>query len=194
MIDIIKTHEDVWGDDPRGLLADYKYQPELTKKLDEIDGANLDELTLMEMVLWKVNRYPQIAPSLMIELKGVVGLEPKEHRKAAAVLSALLNCHGIRLPMASTLLRFLNPQVFQIIDNRVFRVIFPHRCSYPDKPTSKAKLKTYVSESISIYFEYLDELHKHASENLPFYQADRILYVLDRKLNNKIRKQKGTAD
>jgi len=37
-----------------------------------------------------------------------------------------------------------------------------------------------------MYFDYLDELRKVASEKLPFELADRILYQLDIELGNKI--------
>jgi hypothetical protein len=38
-------------------LRQYKYQPELTKKLDDLEGVNLTPELLNEIVLWKVNRY-----------------------------------------------------------------------------------------------------------------------------------------
>jgi hypothetical protein len=38
-------------------LSQYKYQPKLTKKLDDLAGVNLTPELLNEIVLWKVNRY-----------------------------------------------------------------------------------------------------------------------------------------
>ncbi len=85
--------------------------------------------------------------------------------------------------MASTILRFINPKVFQIIDDRVFRVL-DLKGSIPNKP-QKINDK-YLEKCCNIYFGYLDELHKICNDNLPFELSDRILYLLDIKLGNKI--------
>ena len=111
-------------------------------------------------------------------------LGANEHRKASEVLRALLSSPGIALPMASTILRFLNPKTFQIIDDRVYRIINPGKAKYPAKPIKINE--RYLKTSESIYFDYLDELQKHSSEKLPFASADRILYQLDIILGNKI--------
>lgn len=46
-------------------LADqqYKFQKELTSKLD-LHTGDFTEMTLLEIVLWKTNRYPEISNSL----------------------------------------------------------------------------------------------------------------------------------
>ncbi|NMY91842.1 hypothetical protein SAMN05216279_115100 [Pseudomonas oryzihabitans] len=186
MEDFIKRHEDAWGDNPLGLLEDYEYQPELTKKLDELDSTQLNEQTLLEIVLWKLNRYPQLDTSLLEELKAVGRLKAKQHRDAKDLLGRLLLSAGVRLPMASTILRFVNPDVFQIIDERAFRMLRPGCENYPDKPVVKKRLTAYVEMSSAIYFDYLDAIHEVASDRLPFRQADRILYQLDIKRGNKI--------
>ncbi|MCB1676005.1 MAG: hypothetical protein KDI01_06925 [Halioglobus sp.] len=88
--------------------------------------------------------------------------------------------------MASTILRFLNPRVFQIIDDRAYRVLLPGREKYPTKP---ARITDgYVKKSVAIYFDYLNELWGIASDKLPFENADRILYQLDITLGNNIGK------
>lgn len=134
MEDIIKRHEDAWGDNPRDLLKESKYQLELTKKLDGLDLTQLNEQMLLEIVLWKLNRYPQLDSSLLDELKALGPLKAKHYKEAKNVLGKLLLSPGVRLPMASTILRFVNPDVFQIIDDRAFRMLSPGRKNYPDKP------------------------------------------------------------
>lgn len=42
---------------------------------------------------------------------------------AEEILRKLLMTPGIRLPMASTILRFKNPNVYQIIDQRAYRFL-----------------------------------------------------------------------
>ena len=182
--EIVKKYEDAWGDDPSSLLADYVYQPELTQKLDALSPNELNVEVFYEIVLWKLNRFPQINDDLLKDLRGVSAIEPKEHRKVKPTLRKMLQCHGIALPMASTILRFLKPTTFQIIDDRVYRIVHPGKAKYPAKP---ARLnEQYLANSETIYFEYLDELHNLACHKLPFSSADRIFYALDIKLGNKI--------
>lgn len=186
MSDIIEKHKEVWGDDPRTLLNEYNYHPSLTKKLDDLNVESFNKEILYEIVLWKLSRFPYIEPTLMEDLKSVAKLKPKEHKGAKEALEKLLRSSGVALPMASTILRFLNPKVFQIIDDRAYRVLLPGEAKYPSKP---AKITDrYIKTSINIYFNYLDELHKVTSESekLPFEQADRILYQLDIRLGNSI--------
>ncbi len=184
MSSIISKYEHIWHDDPRSLLKKYTYQPELTKRLDALNPRDLSTEVLYEIVLWKLNRFPQIDQKLIDNLKTMETLGANEHRKASEVLRALLSSPGIALPMASTILRFLNPKTFQIIDDRVYRIINPGKAKYPAKPIKINE--RYLKTSESIYFDYLDELQKHSSEKLPFASADRILYQLDIILGNKI--------
>jgi hypothetical protein len=184
MTTLISKYEAIWGDDPRTLLAGYDYQRNLTVKLDALKPQDLDVKTVYEIVLWKLNRFPTIEADLLDELKTVAVLKPREHRKATAVLHKMLRCSGIALPMASTIFRFIRPSVFQIIDDRVYRIVHPGKAKYPAKPVNVNE--RYLATSSKIYFEYLDELHKLSSEKLPFQTTDRILYELDIKLGNKI--------
>jgi hypothetical protein len=187
MNDFINKYREFWGDDPRNLLEKYDYHPDLTKKLDLLDPKEFGKELLYEIVLWKLSRFPYVDAELVQELKGIANLEPKEHQKAKEILGKLLRSPGVALPMASTILRFLNPRVFQIIDDRAYRVLLPSKAKYPSKP---AKITDgYVNTSIEIYFDYLDEIHRVTSEKLPFQSADRILYQLDIAMGNTIGKK-----
>lgn len=184
MTDLISEYKKVWGDNLKQLLEEYDYQKKLTEKLDTLGPKNLDIKTFYEIVLWKLNRFPSIEDNLLEELKTVKEIKPNEHRKAKDVLYKMLRSPGIALPMASTILRFLNPSAFQIIDDRVYRVVHPGKAKYPAKPQKLNE--RYLKTSSKIYFDYLDALHKLSSPKLPFDKADRILYQLDIKLGNKI--------
>lgn len=184
MSPIVKKFSHIWGTEPSKLLSEYTYQPELTARLDRLQPEDLTTEVFYEIVLWKLSRFPQLSTDLLTEIKEVAKLEPKEHRKATKQLRALLRTPGVALPMASTVLRFLNPNVFQIIDDRVYRIIHPGKAKYPIKPLKLNE--KYLTTSESIYFAYLDALHEQACEQLPFKDADRILYQLDIKLGNKI--------
>jgi hypothetical protein len=184
MSSLVDQYASVWGTNPREILREYAYQPELTAKLDALNASNLNEERFYEIVLWKLNRFPRLASGLLGELRTISTLKQGEHRCADSQLKALLQCPGIALPMASTVLRFVAPEVFQIIDDRVYRIVFPGRAKYPSKPLKSSA--AYLQASSTIYFDYLDELHRQACEVLPFRDADRILYQLDIKLGNEI--------
>jgi thermostable 8-oxoguanine DNA glycosylase len=183
MNDFTKKYSKIWKDDPKKLLKSYDYQLELTKQLDNLSIDKFDRKIFYEIILWKLNRYPQIDNTLIEKLKPLSSLKPKEHYKSKQLLKELLSCRGIRLPMASTILRFINPNVFQIIDDRVFRVL-ELEGKIPTKP--KNINNNYLEKSCEIYFHYLDRLRDICNEKLPFEDSDRILYLLDIKLENKI--------
>ena len=80
--------------------------------------------------------------------------------------------------MASTILRFKNPSIYQIIDQRVYRVIYG-----VDMPSVTKK-----EEAIEFYHKYLTKL-KAVCKNykIDFYESDRILYALDKKINSDVK-------
>lgn len=154
------------------------YQPELTKKLDALSG-NFDQDIINEIVLWKVNRYVGLSESA-IELLNKIDIQSREIDEVftRSILNALLNSKGIRLPMASTILRFKNPDVYQIIDQRVYRFLYGHTVKYPRKQ----------NEISTLYIDYLRDLKLKCEEHsIPFRYADRILYLADKRLNKDTR-------
>lgn len=183
MNDFIKRYTHIWGDNPQNLISEYNYQFDLTSKFDNLNTELFDREILYEMILWKLNRFPHIDDNLLAELKSLATLQPRCHRESSPLLKQLLSCHGIRIAMASTIFRFLNPNVFQIIDDRALRVVCPNK-KIPTKPLPITE--KYLDKSCEIYFNYLDQLHNLCNDKLPFNEADRILYLLDIKLGNKI--------
>jgi len=182
--DFIEEYNEIWGDNPADLLDDYDYHLELTKELDDLDPEEFNHETFYKIVLWKLSRFPYISEELISRLKDISSIEPKKHEESRDIIKDLLRTSGIALPMASTILRFLNPKAFQIIDDRAYRVLLPDEPKYPTKPQKITE--GYLNKSIDIYFNYLDRIHEISSEKLPFESADRILYLLDIKLGNKI--------
>ena len=162
----------------------FNYQNNLTNKLDNVDH-DFDIKTLYEIVLWKVNRYVEFDEEI---LNLVNSLDPKkeiiDNSTTKLILKTLISKKGIQLPMASTILRFRNPNAYQIIDQRVFRII------YPDK---KLKISTYFSDvniekQIELYLTYLKDLRIVCDKlNIPFEKSDRILYMADKRINKNIK-------
>lgn len=131
-------------------LEGYKYQPDLTGRLDKLEDTEFTQNLINEIVLWKVNRYVSLTPELLQDIGQLRRLKPNEHRKGESVLMALLECRGVDLAMASTILRFRNPAVFQIVDRHAFRAIYGSE--YP------LSMKCAPDRKVSLYFDYVDAL------------------------------------
>jgi thermostable 8-oxoguanine DNA glycosylase len=156
----------------------YKFQPKLTKELDNLKG-DFTEITLLEIVLWKTNRYPTITQDILADINELRKSYSEE--KAKELLRKLLQkeIKGFDLPMASTVLRFACPNELQIIDQRVYRFITPGKDSL--------KIPHNIEEKIDLYFKYIEQLHTICDGyKLEFKKIDRILYQLDKTENKNI--------
>lgn len=155
---------------------EYSYQEELTKELDKIDG-DFNQAIINEIVLWKVNRYVKLDDNTLASLNKIPNKGRVNEELTKEVLKLLLNTKGIRLAMASTILRFKNPSFFQIIDQRVYRFI----------KGEVFKESTNVEKQIECYLEYLDDLKKVCQQKgIDFSKSDRILYEIDKQFNKNI--------
>jgi thermostable 8-oxoguanine DNA glycosylase len=151
----------------------YKFQSVLTDKLDAMSGE-FNEMTLLEIVLWKTNRYPEYTSALIDDINSLRNQFSVD--KAKNLLKDLLSLRGFDLPMASTVLRFACPDHFQIIDQRVYRFINEEADVFK-KPYNNDK-------KVEMYFEYLDKLRIVCDTyDIPFSKSDRILYQLDKDFN-----------
>ncbi len=178
----MKNHKTIFDSEFQLSENDYKfnYQKNLTKKLDNQTGE-FDQNIINEIVLWKVNRYAEID---LETLKLINNIDPLSNlldkEETTEILRGLLDKtnKGIQLPIASTILKFKNRHVYQIIDQRVYRVLYKNET---------LKLPVSIDAQIELYLKYLEDLHT-ASERLqiPFEEADRILYEADKRINKKI--------
>lgn len=156
----------------------YKFQLELTSKLDIVDTDFTQEI-INEIVLWKVNRYSKLEDDTLDLLNKIEKSDKNiDIDLTKSLLKKLLNTKGIKLAMASTILRFKNPNIYQIIDQRVFRFIYPEK--------NLTKISNNQDDQIEIYLEYLKDLRNICNtKNIKFELADRILYALDKEVNKK---------
>lgn len=155
---------------------EFNYQDKLTSKLDKTD-KDFDQEIINEIVLWKVNRYAELAPSLVDKINRIKRTDKEINEQLAReILLELLKTKGIKLPMASTILRFRNPKLFQIIDQRVYRIIYNEKLKLP--------YNRQLEEQIDLYFKYLKDLRGIANKlKVSFELSDRILFMADRRLN-----------
>jgi thermostable 8-oxoguanine DNA glycosylase len=171
-IETIQNHISI---DIEMFLKTYNYQSELTANLDDFQGL-FDQAKINEVVLWKVNRYAKFSETTLQKLNNLP-VDKIDRELTDELLRLLLNTKGVKLAMASTILRFKNPNLFQILDQRVYRIIYGEQ--FPKT--------TKINEIIRHYFSYLEELRKVCKEKkIPFELSDRILYELDKKINKGI--------
>lgn len=162
---------------------DYNYQPLLTSKLDEANTKTFTQELINEIVLWKVNRYAHIsAETFELLNSNILQKDHLDSEFTRRVLKSLLQTPGVRLPMASTILRFRNPNVYQIIDQRAYRILYGMELKQTDPRNDKV-----IEQQIVLYLNYLEKLRITSQEhNWPFTEMDRILYMLDLKYNKNI--------
>ena len=178
-------HKTIYDKDFELLEKDYilNYQHDLTQKLDA-DKSDFNQNRLNEIVLWKVNRYAKFEVELITALNSINPDDEKiDLEKTKHILRLLLNTKGVQLAMASTILRFRNPKIYQIIDQRVFRIIYPGK----ELKTTKYQNEKLIEKQIQLYLTYLQDLREACLMlNIDFNKADRILFMADRRVNEKI--------
>ena len=160
-------------------LRGYNYQPRLTIDLDSLGPESFTQETINKIVLWKVDRYVHMSSDVLTSLDCLQALRRGSHRKAIDVLERLLKVQGVDLPMASTILRFRNPSVFQIIDRHAYRAVYGQKYPlYNSTPSSR---------KMGVYFDYLDKLVEMCdAKGLCFETVDRLLYEFDKEANGKL--------
>jgi len=161
----------------------FNYQKELTPILD-LKNSDFDQQIINEILLWKLNRYAKIS-SQALDLINEIDISTDEINEdlTREVLKQLLLTKGIQLPMASTILRFRNKKIYQIIDQRVFRIIYPGK-KLKINPTLNVK---NISIQVDLYIQYLNDLKKVCHQfRIEFENVDRILYMADKRININI--------
>lgn len=181
--------------DLSSFLASYAYLPVLTSKLDDLSGSFTQEI-LNEIVLWKVSRYAQFDQSLVADLNTLEAIDPallNDADRCAVVkdvLGRLLDLDWVDLPMASTILRFRNPRMFQIIDRRSYRVLTGKGLrlySMASRQKDPNKRERQIEKRVKLYCKYLAELRQLAStRGLDFKNIDRVLYQFDVQTNPEV--------
>lgn len=173
----------------KSITKEFKYYPLITDELDNLNekGKNITKEDLHQITLWKVNRFPFSdigePTEILKELNSLKGKKFNEE-EAKRVLRILLNETGVGLPMASTYLRFINPNAYQIIDRHAYRAAFNYQKKFPYAEKKVEKL-------IDVYFDYLNELRIIAEKGyhgykVAFKDLDRFLYDVDNASDFKL--------
>ncbi len=182
--------------DPSKLAGNFNNKQHFyTDELDSFDG-DYDISIINKIILWKLGRgvdYDRNEDVIIDQINTLK--DAKKHNDAEECLRLLLKLKGVRLPMASSILRFRNPAVFQIIDQRLHRVVYDKG----DRIAYNREFKEYqrilngksdgkINQQCELYFRYLDDLIQLCNElNIQFLKSDRILFQYDLELGNKLR-------
>ncbi|PHK29335.1 hypothetical protein VF13_40220 [Nostoc linckia z16] len=163
------------------LNTEYNYQAELTAKLDLFED-DFTQDTINEIVLWKINRFTAL-DSQTLNLLNQISKDDRilNLELTKEVLTRLLHKQqkGIRLAMASTILRFKNPSLYQIIDQRVYRFLYGRELLYSVNDTN---------QQIDLYLDYLTKLREVSeTHRIAFEQADRVFYSMDKTQNSELK-------
>lgn len=131
---------------------------------------------LRRISLWKINRVIGVSDEALDLLRRIAGSQSLkiDDDIVEQAINALVNSQGIGFPMASAILKFINPDVFPIIDIRAYRALTGKKLNY----------STY---SYSVYIEYVKSLMEIAvATRRPLREIDEQLYCFDKKINGKI--------
>ena len=174
--------------DYQGVLGRFTYDDgtDILNRVSSVEAGDYRENRdiINEIVLWKMNRRPQVTEELIdaiFSLKEIkTPLQVLTDEKTERVVEKLLQTKGMQLPMASTVLHFYYPEIFPIIDQRAYRELYA--MDYP-------KTMTKIPMLTELYLKYIKDCWEYQQEKCPeiaFSQIDKVLYQIDKEKGNKV--------
>lgn len=179
-VHVMKEEVDMIIFDENEHFLEYEYNYNIAEKKairEEIefkDNITIDEIR--RIALWKYDRIIEVDHDLLeqlAELKNIRELNIEDDI-VKSILESLVDSTGIGYPLASTILKFLRPDVFPIIDVRAYRALFGKKIQY-----QQYSYDIYVTYCKRVY-EIQDKL------KLPLSIIDEQLYEFDKKCNGLI--------
>ena len=147
---------------------------ELHKKLN--NSKSITECDLRRVSLWKSDRVLSVSKDALDKLNELSGKRNVKLRDdlVKEIIGLLVISQGIGFPMASAILKFINPDVFPIIDVRAYRAL-------------TGKKPYYSTYSYEKYMEYAERVSQISQAlHRPLSEIDEQLYCYDQKHNGKI--------
>ena len=176
--------------DFKKILERYSYadDKEIINRIKNSYGENERENRdiINSIVLWKINRQVDIGTKLFIAIKNlniVPSTIESDEKDIKKIVCDLLQVKGVKIAMASTILKMFHPETFPIIDQRAYRELMGE--DLPDYYGVSANRK-YAE----LYFQYIIECHsynKNVCPNIKFDDIDKVLYQLDLEKGNKVK-------
>ena len=141
---------------------------------NKLNGQSLSINEIRQIALWKYNRIINIDDEILQNLTNI--LSEKDITVSCSlvknIIAELLKSQGVGMPLASTILKFLRPDIFPIIDVRAYRALF-------DKKKRNFKYEDYENYCNKIY-----EIKEKTGIRLS--DIDEKLYEFDKEYNGKI--------
>lgn len=167
----------------------YASSDSIIDRIQHCDFANEVEVDdiINSIVLWKINRQVKLDKDLIIKINKLpcdrVELVDEYEFEIREILLSLLKTKGIKIAMASTILKMFKPLAFPIIDQRAYRVIYGK-----DFPVYYGE--SSYNKYVDLYIQYIKEcsiFQKTNCPDIPFNKIDELLYQIDIENGNKIR-------
>lgn len=192
--------QEVW----RKFDSRYPSDQEIIDKIEEAKQSKIDsyDAIINEIVLWKLNRQVEIEKDLIEEIKDLTKLFPSpflrqhfkeesnEWKRIREVLLKLLDkteTTGVKIAMASTILKMFYPEVFPIIDRRAY-----HCMSVYKGKTKDLELKEHwkAETCIEVYRNYINDCYDYFVNVMEgegaFKQVDQVLYQIDKNAGHPL--------
>ena len=161
--------------DADSLNFDFSYNPKETKFLKE-DIENKKDITLCDIrriSLWKLDRVLEVSEDTISNLQQIAVKDDLTIKSelVSVTLNMLVNSNGIGYPMASSILKFIRPDIFPIIDVRAYRAVYGK--------------KIYSSQyTVKKYFDYVEKIYDISkSLNIELCKVDEQLYCFNKEYN-----------
>lgn len=189
MEQILKRHmeDDL---DYKKILSRYKYASDshIKKRIKLSDGVDAQENQdiINKIFLWKTNRLPQIDDKIIRDIRALNFNNPTEAAGSDIIIDIikrLLSCKGVRIAVASTILKMFHPDIFPIIDQRSNFVIYNK--DFPLYSSKDAKEK--YAKLYSKYILKCAEFQKFNCPDIKFENIDKLLYQIDIENGHKIK-------
>jgi len=160
------------------LNYNFSYNTEETKKIQSImqNKKDISVEDLRRISLWKLDRVLDVSEETITNLQKIATMtELKiESNLVSETLELLTNSNGIGFPMASSILKFIRPDIFPIIDVRAYRTIYGKKISS-------------TQYTVEIYLDYVKKIYEISKRlNMEVYEVDEQLYCFDKEHNGKI--------
>lgn len=138
------------------------------------------------IVLWKINRQVDIGTELFIAIKNL-NIAPSiiktKEKEIKEIVFDLLEIKGVKIAMASTILKMFYPDSFPIIDQRAYRELNGEDLPYYYGASANQRYT-------DLYFQYILDCHiynQSVCPNINFDDIDKVLYQLDLEKGNKVK-------
>jgi len=160
------------------LNYNFTYHLEEKKNIQKslTDNKKIELNDLRRIALWKYDRIIDVEDCVLENLFDVATSVNVtiDDIKVHDAIKQLTSCEGVGFPLASSILKFINPDVFPIIDIRAYRAIYGKKIY-----SSQYNIKKYVDYTKQIY-QIRDKF------DIPLEEVDERLYMFDKQHNGKL--------